>query len=441
VKGGGRVHAVLNAPRGTSLTANVSRNDLRKSAEVNVPAGNATGLAALITVVFLASCSDREITRSAFHVRDSAGISISESTRPAWQDGAWKVTEESILLIGSAESEELIRPRDAVRLDDGRLVVTDEGSRQVKFFAPDGRLVHVLGRQGRGPGEFGTLWTVRPFRRDSLMVFDYNQERVSILDLQGNFGRSFAVAFGPNYWAQGVLLDSMIFLASPGEGRRQNDITGIYWDSTWFVMYRGPDLPVDTIGRYPLGEQPGMGRGRRRAYHFGHRLQFALARDRIYMGWSQAYEIGEYTADGKLLRLIRRAYQPQPVTDEVKAQFRQDYEALVRAEEGDRVTPEQMTRYLAFVDDADYPVSLPAYSALRVDPDGNLWAEDYRIYTQSESRWTVFDPAGRWLGTVQMPNALQVLEIGRDYVLGLRKDAMGVERVSLHALVKASGAT
>ena len=158
------------------------------------------------------------------------------------------------------------------------------------------------------------------------------------------------------------------------------------------------------------------------------------------MGWSQSYEIGEYTTDGKLLRLIRRAYERRPVTAEVKAQFRADYEAMVRAEAGD-VTPEQMRRFLEFVDDADYPEYLPAYSALLIDADGNLWAEDYRIHTESESRWTVFDSTGRWLGTVDMPDGLQVLEIGRDYVLGLRKDDLDLERVSLHALGRTIGET
>ena len=375
-----------------------------------------------------------------FEVRDSAGITVAESVSPVWPGSGWQVGEEPTLLIGSANSEELIRPRDAIRLDDGRLVVTDEGSRQVKFFAPDGRLLRAVGRQGRGPGEYATLWTVRPFGPDSLMVFDYNLERVSILDSQGSFGRSFTVVFGPNYWAQGVLHDSLVFLASPGEGQRRNDSAGIYWDSTWFVLYRGADLPIDTIGRYALAERAGRASARQRAYHFGHRLQFALAHDRVYVGWSQSYEIGEYTTDGKLLRLIRRAYERRPVTAEVKAQFRADYEAMVRAEAGD-VTPEQMRRFLEFVDDADYPEYLPAYSALLIDADGNLWAEDYRIHTESESRWTVFDSTGRWLGTVDMPDGLQVLEIGRDYVLGLRKDDLDLERVSLHALGRTIGET
>jgi hypothetical protein len=405
-----------------------------------VTADRMVGTAALTICIWASACGDQAAVDRGFEIRDSAGIAVVESASPVWPDSGWQVSEEPSLLIGSADSEDLIRPRDAIRLNDGRIVVTDEGSRQVKFFAPDGQLLRAAGRQGRGPGEYGTLWTVRPFGPDSLMVFDYNLERVSILDSQGSFGRLFPVVLGRNYWAQGVLHDTLVFLASPGEGQQRSDMPGTYWDSTWFVLYRGPGLPIDTIGRYALAERPGTGGARARAYHFGHRLQFALGSDRIFMGWSESYQIGEYSTDGELLRIIRRAYEPRPVTDEVKAQFRLDYEAMVRAEAGD-VPPEQMRRFLEFVDDADYADYLPAYSALRLDSEGNLWAEDYRIHTQSQSDWTVFDSTGRWLGTVSMPDGLQVLEIGRDYVLGLRKDDLDVERVSVHALRKRGGAS
>lgn len=184
-----------------------------------------------------------------FVVRDSAGIRIVESNAPTLGDNAWTVGPAPITLIGSSETEDLLRPRDAKRLDDGRIVVTDELTHQLKFFSSDGTLLHAAGREGEGPGEFGYIWSVERFASDSLMVYDYSQRRVSILDSAGSFGRSFPVAFGPNYWAQGVLRDSLVFLASPGEGRRRTDITGLYWDSTYFVLYRGPELSIDTIGR------------------------------------------------------------------------------------------------------------------------------------------------------------------------------------------------
>jgi hypothetical protein len=368
-------------------------------------------------------------------VRDSAGLTIVENAGPMLGEAAWAVANAPSVLIGSTETEDIVRARDAVRLHDGRIVVSDEGAHQVKVFSPTGELIRAVGRDGRGPGEFGHIWSVHPFRGDSLMVYDYSQERVSILDTDGGFGRSFVVTFGPNYWAQGVLMDSMVFLASPGEGRRHADVPGIRWDSTWFVLYRGPDLPVDTIGRYALSEQRGTGAGRPRAYHFGHRTQFALAGDRLYMGSSVSWEIGEYTLRGEVVRSIRRPYEPKPVTPELKARFRQGYIAIIEAEEGN-VPPDQLDRYMAFVDEADYPEQLPAYSAMLVDDRGNLWVEDYRIYTDAESTWSVFDREGQWLTTVDMPHGLQVLAIGDAYVLGFIRDDMGLDRVVLFALLK-----
>jgi len=51
--------------------------------------------------------------------------------------------------------------------------------------------------------------------------------------------------------------------------------------------------------------------------------------------------------------------------------------------------------------------------------------------------WLVFDPAGRLLGEVEMPAGLEVFEIGEDYVLGLVRDDLDVERLMLHPLTAA----
>lgn len=189
-----------------------------------------------------------------------------------------------------------------------------------------------------------------------------------------------------------------------------------------------------------MSEQPGLGAGQPRPYHFGHRTQFALANDRFYMGQSLSYEIGVYTARGQLTGLIRRAYVPVPVTAERKAAFREGYAAVVQAEEGN-LTAEQLDQALRFIDDADYPSHFPAYSAMRVDRSGNLWVEDYRAFTEPQSRWSVFDPDGRWLTTVDMPDGLQLLDIGDDYVLGFMRDDVGLDRVALFALLKSDKAS
>lgn len=386
-------------------------------------------------LLLLVACSAERGEERAFVLRDSADIVIVESRQAALGLEAWTVARPPVLSIGGARSEHLVHPVDAIRLNDGRIIVADEWAQQVKFFSPDGELIRAVGREGEGPGEFRSPWEVTRFRGDSLMVYDRTADRVSILDSDGSFGRFFPLRFGSNYWARGVVQDSMVFLWSPGEGQPRRDITGIYWDSTWFALYQGADRPVDTIGRYPRGEERGLGAGVPKPYHFEHRMSFALGGRGFYLGLGTSYEVGEYTLNGGLVRLIRRSFSPDPVTGELKRRFREGYIRLIEREEGD-VSPEQLDEMLPYVNDADYPDRLPAYSDMIVDELGNLWVENYRIFTDPTSTWTVFGRDGRWVTTVRTPEGLRLSEIGADYVLGLAPDEMGAGRVRLYRLVK-----
>ena len=76
------------------------------------------------------------------------------------------------------------------------------------------------------------------------------------------------------------------------------------------------------------------------------------------------------------------------------------------------------------------PDRYPAASALQVDPEGNLWVEDYVRPGSLDARtWSVFDPSGIWLGEVDLTRGLQVLEIGTGHILGMITDPLGRQRV------------
>jgi hypothetical protein len=83
-----------------------------------------------------------------------------------------------------------------------------------------------------------------------------------------------------------------------------------------------------------------------------------------------------------------------------------------------------------------YPETLPAFEALLVDRDGNLWVAEATAMFDEPRHWSVFDRDGVWLGNVTTPARLHVREIGADYVLGNGSDDLEVERVLLYALVK-----
>jgi hypothetical protein len=84
--------------------------------------------------------------------------------------------------------------------------------------------------------------------------------------------------------------------------------------------------------------------------------------------------------------------------------------------------------------DLTAPGAFPTYTRLVADTYGHLWAERFTPPGESGSRWAVFDAEGAFLGHVAMPDDLEVTEIGADYVLGIHRDELDVERVRLHAI-------
>jgi hypothetical protein len=82
------------------------------------------------------------------------------------------------------------------------------------------------------------------------------------------------------------------------------------------------------------------------------------------------------------------------------------------------------------------PEQFPAYTDLRVDPEGNLWVQRFLRPGDDRNLWTVFAADGAMLGDIEIPTDLEITEIGADYVLGVSTDEMDVERVRLHRLLK-----
>ena len=82
------------------------------------------------------------------------------------------------------------------------------------------------------------------------------------------------------------------------------------------------------------------------------------------------------------------------------------------------------------------PETMPAYDDLAVDVEGNLWVSEFEPLSDGPQHWTVFDPDGRMLGEVALPQRLRVAEIGADYLLGISSDDLGVQHVRLYELIK-----
>jgi hypothetical protein len=95
-------------------------------------------------------------TASAQTTRDSAGIRLIDNAKPVWRPGhEWRLSERPILVIGgrTGADDQLGRIVGATRLSDGRVVVGDQSTLQLKFYDASGRHLKSVGGKAQGPGE------------------------------------------------------------------------------------------------------------------------------------------------------------------------------------------------------------------------------------------------------------------------------------------------
>ena len=127
--------------------------------------------------------------------RDSAGVTIVEngpvSSSVAYADVDPVAAIEVGQLDGPPEYQ-LFRVVGAHRLPDGRLVIGNAGSHELRYYGPDGRHLRSAGAEGEGPGEFTRL-TRTWVRGDSIFAFDSRNRRFSVFGADGVFVRAYSV--------------------------------------------------------------------------------------------------------------------------------------------------------------------------------------------------------------------------------------------------------
>jgi len=85
--------------------------------------------------------------------------------------------------LDDRDSSAIGTPSGLTRMADGRFVVADFGTKQLRVFAADGRSLAILGARGRGPGEFIAPSALDPVSDDVVALLDVGTMRVSAVDL------------------------------------------------------------------------------------------------------------------------------------------------------------------------------------------------------------------------------------------------------------------
>ncbi|MXW55299.1 MAG: hypothetical protein F4Z33_02640 [Gemmatimonadales bacterium] len=359
-------------------------------------------------------------------VRDSAGVTIVENQRPPLDSRlGWRVGLQATVSIGTAEGDaayELFRVGGAMRFSDGRIVVANAGTGELRVYDQNGVHLASWGGQGDGPGEFGAMAPsgLEPWPGDSLMARDPFSARLSIFSMDGTFGRALRLEGGYSS-VVGPLPDGSVFAATLTTFERGEPGTSeiIRPEVEYGILQADGSVQRD-LGAYPGSELYRVntvdGSPFPRPYPFPRSsFQFTWG-DLVVITTNDRYEIRAYRPDGSLARIVRRDH-------EARAPTRGDLRDAVARQNPDR--PEALDE----VGDMPLVDAFPAFGRALVDRLGHLWIEEYRLPGEEHRLWTVFDPEGRALGLLEMPGSFRVREIGEDYILGTRTDDLGIEYV------------
>jgi hypothetical protein len=392
-------------------------------------------LSLLFVAITLGACTGDTGQRSRAVVRDSAGIRIVENTAPLWQEGEeWYLGAEPSVDIGGGGTDEdlLFRVEGALRLSDGRIVISNGGSNEIRFYDDRGGFVKSTGRQGEGPGEFTRLGPIDRIRGDSLAVTGWGLNRQSVFDSNGDLART--VGYQPTTdIARPVLLGTFDDGSALIHGGSDYDgpLSGLVRAQANLFRFDSEGSPANQMGVFPESEafyRQGQNFISLVNLPFARRSVRLVVGDHFYFAHTARYEVQTYGTDGVLQMLVRKHHELSSVTAGDKESLLQ--QRLEGRDVDARRTIEREFR------DLPIPETKPAFGGeMRVDATRHLWVLELND-TGADPSWSVFDTDGVWLGVVTLPSRFTPMDIGTDYVLGLWRDADGVEHVRMYELIK-----
>lgn len=402
---------------------------------------------AALAVGAAAGCGDSGASPTAdVAVRDSAGIRIVESPAALELPLIDLRTRPPLLRIGALDGDEgevLYRVTGAFPLPDGRLVIGNAGSHEIRFYDASGALESSVGREGDGPGEFQRLTWVGPVGADSIAAFDGGGREVTVFDADGELARTFRLTdfrdpgteeqLAPRWPVMEGRLDSGSFVVGTWPTvMTGSTYEGISDDSTqyYFIGDDGSSdgLPV-TVPASENWVETTETSASVMPVPLGRRTDAAVGADILWVGMTDSNDIRGYGEDGALRLIIRRDVAAHPVTPADIERYKDEQMALAAD------NPDWLNFLRESLERVPFASHHPLFSSIIATEQGGIWVEEYSAESASAaSVWTVYGPDGRPAGSAHLPPGADILYVTGDSLVLRREDELSVEYVEVHRL-------
>lgn len=352
----------------------------------------------------------------------------------------WKVDKTPIVLVGANDSpqSQFGRVVGATRLDGGAILVADAAANEVRRFEGNGEFTRVVARVGSGPGEFRSLASfVR--RGDLLVAGELLSSAVTVLRSDGAFVSRDRIptkaAVGP-VTAHDRFADGQ-FVFSASALRMVAQVEGLKVDSLNVGMgaTQGDRPPLwlpareqrtRVVVQNPGGAKPFLSA----VSHFHPQLSLVVVGADLLLGFGDSARLERMTAFGVRLPPIRLRLDGIPVNQTLARS------AMKRAAQEASDEPERRLAEAMFADAAKQK-KWPFYSRVLRGYEGEIWIELFRADDAAPADYLVIRPSGTAIARVKGVPPMRLLEVGRDYILGVKTTQIGAQAVGVFRLDRA----
>ena len=340
---------------------------------------------------------------------DAQDVQIVRSTNaPVWGSELRLVEEVRIGTLDGAD-EYILGSVDGIAVGrDGAMFVADGQVPVIRMYDARGKFVRNVGRKGQGPGEYESLAGIQPLPDGRIAIWDNRNGRITLYTASGDLAGSHPAT-------SGLFADDLFHTDRTGHfyvravlGR---PVSGAQWNYGWLRLSPAGKL-LDTIPIPAESSEPSFVLAGPSGFDrpFTRRTVTALsANGELIIGDNRRYSFDVQRRGAPVLR-IERPFTPI----EIRGDERREWEAWAGTFERNARTNGRSASF-------PIPDTKPAYSELRTDSDGRIWV---RRYVTAQSRpgperkpgddrprrvwkepptFDVFEPQGRFLGTVSLP--------------------------------------
>ncbi|MCI0435846.1 MAG: 6-bladed beta-propeller [Gemmatimonadetes bacterium] len=419
---------------------------------------------AFAAVVFASCTPAGGDHQPAFSVSDSAGVEIVRNGEVGALPQPPLDHPMRTLRIGAVDGPpelQFFRVSALAVDEEGLIYVVDAGHFEVRVFDATGAFVRKFGRRGSGPGEFGfpsNIWV----SGDTVRVFDTQRVRMSIFDRSGRdlatvsmgdvrAGRIYPIQSVTDGWIAIPWRPPAGFPYEHGVERR--DTTRLMWTASLerLLEHEATTAQPDGTGVRPIIS---IVSGRRVGNQtpifmsaiiplFEPEPRYTADRaGRVYSTTAADYVIDVHDVTGRHVRRLTREYPPAPVTAALVGRFADRAKsywdtATIQGEAAAGKANDEARASTPTVE------TLPPIGRMLVSAAGTLWVERedlvpdpialewYRGPNEPyAAKWDVFDPDGRFLGTVTLPPTFSPRVVGESWVIGTERDELEVQYVA-----------